>query len=167
MEIITLQEERIDKIVAGFKALGWPGKDRAQYKRYISEGQKESRVTLVALIDEEFAGYGTIIWSSSYIGFKDRKIPEIQDLNVLPQFRRKGVATELMDRLEAIVLERSTQIGIGVGLYSDYGPAQRMYVKRGYIPDGKGITYDYEYVPGGADKRVDDDLVLWFIKKAS
>lgn len=35
---------------------------------------------------------------------------------------------------------KSAAIGIGVGLYAGedggYGAAQRLYVKRGYIPDG-------------------------------
>ncbi len=66
------------------------------------------------------------------------KIPEIQDLNVLPPFRRKGIATMLLDRAEAEVACRSDVVGIGVGLHPGYNDAQRLYVKRGYIPDGLG-----------------------------
>ena len=34
-------------------------------------------------------------------------------------------------------------------MYADYGTAQRMYVKRGYIPDGRGIMYNnLPVVPG-------------------
>jgi hypothetical protein len=45
--------------------------------------------------------------------------------------------------------EHSESVGIGVGLYLDYGVAQTMYVKRGYIPDGKGICKNNSY--GNAD----------------
>lgn len=37
---------------------------------------------------------------------------------------------------------QSDTIGIGFGLYADYGTAQRMYIKRGFVPDGRGIMYN-------------------------
>ena len=38
---------------------------------------------------------------------------------------------------------------IGVGLYNDYGRAQKLYVHLGYVPDGHGVTYAYQsIVPG-------------------
>jgi hypothetical protein len=40
-----------------------------------------------------------------------------------------------------------------------------MYVRRGYIPDGRGITYKWEPVTGGQQVRADDDLVLWLVKR--
>ncbi|MGA8163600.1 MAG: hypothetical protein WB791_01080 [Waddliaceae bacterium] len=56
------------------------------------------------------------------------------------------------------------QIGIGVGLYRDYGPAQKLYFQLGYVPDGNGITYkDQPTVPGQA-YPLDDDLILWLMK---
>jgi hypothetical protein len=33
-------------------------------------------------------------------------------------------------------------MGISVGLNQSYGPAQRLYVKKGYIPDGAGMCCD-------------------------
>jgi hypothetical protein len=56
-------------------------------------------------------------------------------------------------------------IGIGVGLYVDYGPAQQLYVKLGYVPDGSGVTHGNKTVPPGATVRVDDDLILWSMKR--
>ena len=56
-------------------------------------------------------------------------------------------------------------MGIGVGLSRDYGAAQRLYIKRGYVPDGRGVTYNYLPVMAGSKVLVDDDLVLWFTKK--
>jgi hypothetical protein len=51
-----------------------------------------------------------------------------------------------------------------VGLYADYGTAQRMYVRRGYIPDGRGILYELKEVPPGEMIRVDDEAILMFSK---
>ena len=83
---------------------------------------------------------------------------------VLPKFRRRGAAAAIMDQAEELASERSDTIGIGVCLHVDYGAAQRMYVLRGYVPDGRGITSRHKRVSFGEQVRVDDDLVLWSTK---
>ena len=55
-------------------------------------------------------------------------------------------------------------ICLGVGLYADYGPAQRLYVKLGYQPDANGTTYANRPMPPGRTVLLDDSLVLWLIK---
>ena len=54
--------------------------------------------------------------------------------------------------------------GIGFGVYADYGPAQRLYVRRGYVPDGNGLYRGTEPVQPGTDVFVDDGLVLYLVK---
>jgi len=151
-------------ISAAFSALGWH-KPVSQYERYFAEQEFSKRVVLVAFVDSDLAAYGNIVWESRYASFKDQRIPEITDLNVLPHFRRRGIATALMDRFEAMIFERCDTAGIGVGLYPDYGAAQKLYVRRGYVPDGRGITFQEERVRPGQQVVADDDLVLWFTKK--
>ena len=56
------------------------------------------------------------------------------------------------------------QIGISVGLTKDYGAAQRLYVKLGYMPDGYGVTYDREGITAGASYAVDDNFTLMMVK---
>ena len=56
------------------------------------------------------------------------------------------------------------RVYLGVGLHAGYGSAQRMYVKRGYVPDGTGAWYDGAVCPPYADCRNDDDLVLYLSK---
>jgi hypothetical protein len=77
----------------------------------------------------------------------------------------------LLDIAEKEAATKSEVVGIGVGLYAGedggYGSAQRLYVKRGYIPDGKGVTYNYQHTIPGNSYPLDDDLVLWFTKKLS
>jgi len=70
-----------------------------------------------------------------------------------------------MDEAEKRISERSKIIGIGVGLYPDYGAAQRMYVLRGYVPDGKGLFQKGQHVKPGQEVCIDDDLALFLTKE--
>ena len=47
----------------------------------------------------------------------------------------------LRDAAKAIAVSISDMVYFAVGLRGGYGSAQRMYVKRGYIPDGTGAWY--------------------------
>lgn len=164
LTIRRLQTRDIHPIAAAFAAIGW-NKPASQYERYLAEQEAGQRIVLVALMDDVFAGYVTIIWHSDYPHFRAENIPEIQDFNVLPHFRRQGIGSRLMDEAEQIIAQRSPVVGIGVGMYADYGTAQRMYVKRGYIPDGRGLFYNGVLVQPGESVPVDDDLVLHFTKR--
>jgi GNAT superfamily N-acetyltransferase len=121
-------------------------------------------VVLVARTGEQLHGYLKVVWRPDYPPFRSQNIPEIQDLNVVPESRRRGVATRLMDAAERIVAQRSPVIGIGFGLHPGYAAAQRMYVLRGYVPDAQPITYEDEFVTEGQQVRLDDSLVLHLTK---
>ena len=99
------------------------------------------------------------------ITFIARKIPEINDLRVLRALCRQGIGTALVDEAERRIFRKSTVAGIGVGMYADYGPAQRMYVLRGYVPDGMGLYHKNSPVVPGKDYCLDDNLVLYFVKE--
>jgi len=161
--IRLLEDGDIQPMAAAFAELGWD-KPASQYEKYLSEQEAGQRVVLVAFAEDVFAGYVTICWQSHYPPFREADIPEIVDFNILPRFRRHGMGTRLMDEVERRVTEVSPLVGIGVGMTADYGSAQRMYVKRGYIPDGRGLTSGDLPVEYGKLVRVDDDLCLWFTK---
>ncbi|WP_098746005.1 GNAT family N-acetyltransferase [Paenibacillus sp. EZ-K15] len=129
------------------------------------ENQIGKRVTLLAFVDEELAGVSHLKYESSYPYFRDQNIPEINDLNVFPAYQRNGIANSILEEFENIVRQKMPRIGIGVGLYRDYGAAQRIYVRRDYIPDGNGIMYSNEPVVPGDMVCADDDLNLYLIKE--
>ncbi|MDY5868934.1 MAG: GNAT family N-acetyltransferase, partial [Lachnospiraceae bacterium] len=73
--------------------------------------------------------------------------------------------SKLMDVAEKVAAQYSNIVYLGVGLHEGYGSAQRMYVKRGYIPDGTGVWYGEKVCPQYSDCCNDDDLVLYFSKE--
>ena len=165
VDIRPLTDADVEAIPPAFAALGWPGKSIEQYRRYLREQAAGERLVLVALADGVFAGYVTVHWVSGYPPFREGGFPEIQDFNVLPDFRRRGIGTALMDAAEKAAAQRSDTVGVGVGLYADYGSAQRMYARRGYIPDGRGVNYRGVAQPPGTTVRLDDDLILMMTRR--
>lgn len=153
----------INMMVKAFAKVAW-NKPASIFENYLLEQEKNERIVWLAFQQETFSGYVTLKWNSAYPYFKEQNTPEINDLNVLPQFRRQGIAAKLLDIAEEKTKQTHKTIGLGVGLYADYGSAQRLYVKRGYIPDGNGVTYQGQSVTPGHLVCLDDDLVLWFIK---
>ena len=165
----NLRIVRISKSVAIDLEYRWSAEglnDRGDlFDRYAVEQSDGTRDVLIALNPDKPVGYLTVLWQSGYPPFRRDKVPEINDFNVFPSARRFGVGTALMDEAEAIIHERGSEAGIGVGLYSDYGPAQQMYVRRGYVPDGLGVTSHANKVEPGQSVVVDDELIPWFRKR--
>lgn len=146
-------------IDGGFKKTG------PLLERYLRDQVAGRRVVLVAFDEGKFVGYLTVIWESDYPPFREAGIPEINDFNVLPKLRRKGIGTLLMDESERVVSERSAYSGIGFGMGADYGPAQRLYVLRGYVPDGRGLMDHSKPVTYGEQITVSHELAIYLTKK--
>lgn len=142
---------------------GWI-KPVEQFQKYFAETEAGSRVVYVAELEGEFAGYLTIVWKSDYLPFRELNIPEIVDFNVLIKYQQRGIGNKLMDAAEAKISSSSPIAGIGVGLTPDYGAAQVLYVRRGYIPDGRGVLSHGKFIHYGDTITVDDDMALYFTK---
>lgn len=159
----ALRAEDAEVIAAAFAAQGWR-KPATQYLVYLRQQEAGTRDVLVAEVNDEFAGYVTIVWESDYLPFRAAGIPEIVDLNVLLKYRRQGIATALLDKAERRIGKRSRIAGIGVGMTGDYGAAQILYVRRGYRPDGRGLAVRGISSQHGDQVAVDDDLTLYLTK---
>ena len=144
--------------------LGWHKPD-GYFQDCLRRQQLGETVLLLALSSGAYLGHCHLVWESGYAGFRERGIPEIQDLNVTGARRRQGVATRLLDEAEARIAKRSRHAGIGFALYADYGAAQRLYILRGYVPDGRGVHYRGQPVAPGQPCPVDDDLALYLVKE--
>jgi len=150
-------------INAALRAMGWDERP-GLYTRYMAEEKEGRRITFVAERRGAPLGYVTLIREAEHGPFVDKKWPEISDFNVFEAYRRQGVGSALMDAAEAAAAKFSEVVTIGVGLHPGYGSAQRMYIKRGYIPDGSGVWFHDEILPAYAPCVNDDDLVLYFSK---
>lgn len=166
LQLRALVERDAVTIARAFGEAG-DNKPAQRFLEYHVDQRCGIRQCWVAWVDSDVTGYVTLHWNPLYPGIAGKGIPEIQDLNVLPNFRRRGIATQLLECAEQTARARSSQVAIGVGLHPGYNAAQRLYVKRGYIPDGLGVTYDDRYVLVGELVRIDDNLVLHFLKDLS
>jgi GNAT superfamily N-acetyltransferase len=135
-----------------------------QFFDYVAEREVGIREAWVATWGGALAGIVTLHYNPLYVGVAGKGIPEIQDLMVVAEYRRRGVATRLLDQVEHDARARATHVAIGVGLHPGYNAAQRLYGLRGYVPDGLGVTYDDRYVEENELCRFDDLLVLHLIK---
>ncbi len=137
----------------------------AKWTRYLGEQRKGTRMACIVEQQGKIVGYGNLLQHSEYPHFGTNGIPEINDIWVFEEDRKKGIGTLLIAYLEQLAKQQGyPQIGIGVGLYRDYGPAQRLYFRLDYKPNGEGITYKHNDVIPGEKYPVDDDLILWMTK---
>ena len=136
-----------------------------KWSRNLKEQKEGTRLSCIIEYQNKIAGYGSLLQYSEYPIFRDKKILEINDVWVYDHYRKKGFGTCLISHLEKLAHnDQYTQIGIGVGLYRDYGAAQKLYFQLGYAPDGLGITYKGKMGIPGESYPLDDDLILWLVK---
>ena len=163
--LMPLNELDLDEIAVAFKKIGWH-KPRSIYESYLQEQTAGCRLVFIAKENGKFCGYVTLKWVSGYSSFADNNIPEIADLNVLPEYRKKGIGTRLIQACEQAAKSQGKRvIGLGVSLTADYGNAQRLYIHLGFLPDGAGIFYQYKSVKYLESVLVDDDLVMFLTKE--
>lgn len=141
----------------------YPGDPESAYLHFSehAEGQAD---TFLAYVGDKLAGYLTIRWRSNNPLFYQNSIPLIHHLAVFPQFQRRGIASRLMEMAEQLIATRARKAGITVGLFDAYGPAQRLYAKRGYLPDGRGACQGQRPLKQGETVTIDHDLILWLTK---
>ncbi|MEM1374280.1 MAG: GNAT family N-acetyltransferase [Pseudomonadota bacterium] len=160
MDIEPLSVANIKAIIESDGGNGWKH-DADIWADRLRKTEANEQATVVVLIDGRAVGYGSLVWQSGYTPFAESDTPEIHDLVTAKRCRRSGVATRIIRQLEGFAKAvRRSMVGIGVGLYADYGAAQSLYATLGYVPDSRGITYKGSPVDPGAEYRVDDHLIL-------
>ncbi|MDT8717704.1 GNAT family N-acetyltransferase [Clostridium sp. 19966] len=161
--IRSMVKSDIEKLVNGFQLQNW-NKPYDLFMEYYHQQENNERSVVIAEMDDNVTGYVTILPHAQSGPFVHKNIPEIADFNVLIKYQRRGIGNRIMDAAEAVAREKSEFVSLGVGLHHGYGSAQKIYVKRGYIPDGTGVWYNDKQLEQYGEFRNDDDLVLYFIK---
>lgn len=150
-------------ITDGEIAQGWD-QTVEKYNRRLHDQAAGIAIALVAEYHGNVAGYLNVYPDSQWGSFGNQGLPELIDFGVLEKYRNRGIGNKLMDVAEQIAAQYADRVYLGVGLHAGYGDAQRMYVKRGYVPDGTGVWYKNTICPPYSECCNDDELVLYMIK---
>ena len=160
--IRKMQESDIKNLSRGFISQGWPSREEI-LTRYFKEQESGEREVLIADLTSAVAGYITILPDAKQGPFTGIA-PELSDFNVFEPFQNQGIGNLLMEEAEKRAKLLSDKVTLGVGLHSGYGPAQRLYIKRGYIPDGTGVWYQNHQPAMNAVCEDIGELVLYLSK---
>lgn len=163
IKIRNMEKSDVEKIEEMFLQQGWDSRKEVLLN-YLIEQELAQRWMFIAEIKGEVAGYVTLIPLAKHGPYKD-KYPEIVDFNVFEKFQRQGIGNELLNEAELASKMLSDIITLGVGLHKGYGAAQRIYIKRGYVPDGTGVWFNNENIDINKPCINNDDLVLYLSKK--
>lgn len=163
VKIRLLRENDIQDLVREERAQGW-GTTAEKFETRLRDFAAQSCVPLCAELEEKPVGYINL-YKKAGGPFANTNWPYIVDFAVLERVRGRGIGTALMDAAEALAAEASDTVCLGVGLHSGYGVAQRMYVLRGYVPDGSGVWYEGRVWGQYAPCVNDDELNLFLSKK--
>lgn len=154
-DVAVLAEEEIRQ--------GW-GDTAPKHNIRINDMYEGSSITLVAVYNGLVSGYVSVYYK--YEDVDGTFYPGIVDFSVLEKCRNRGIGKILMDTAEEIAFKFGNRIYLGVGLCESYGSAQRMYIKRGYIPNGKGAYYDGKIAERGKVYPNDDSFYIKLYKDA-
>jgi len=114
-EIRVFEEGDLNAIAKAFGVVG-QNKPLELFQRYWDENVSGIRKTFIVLVAGEIVAYSNVKFGSEYEPFKMAGIPEINDMNTLDSFRKRGIATALVGACEEYALSRGIEeMGIGVG----------------------------------------------------
>lgn len=162
--IRSMKKTDIAELKKGFDEQGWH-KDVDILTGYFEKQEKAEKYIIVAEYNKKVAGYVTLVPQEKIGPFANKNIPVLVDFVVFEKYQRNGIESKILDVAENIASGISDTVSLCVGIHSGYGSAQRMYVKRGYIPDGSGAWYNNKQLEQYAECKNDDDLVLYLSKK--
>lgn len=135
------------------------------YENYYKEQEEQKRKVFIAEYEGEVCGLCTLVMNPTEGPWAGMVYPEIVDLSVFFHVHKKGIGNKLLDVVEQEAAKVSDMVYLAVGVHSGYGAAQRIYAKRGYMPDGSGVWYQGKQLEQYAPCCNDDDLLLFMSKK--
>jgi GNAT superfamily N-acetyltransferase len=121
----------------------------------LREPAEDGSTYLIAWDGDEPVGHAHIAWDGTHLA-----LPEIQDVFVVPEQRRRGIATELTRAAEDEARNRGWD-SISLSVSQDGNPqARRLYKQLGYLDAGlEPVRVTGEIMLRGRPLQVDDTLV--------
>ena len=166
MSNVQIRKMTYDDIPLICKADNDESESNIEYLKNNLDNQDNKKCSaLLALYNNQIAGYVFLYYECKWGGLKNQGLPSVVDLIVFEAYRRKGIATALMDFAEREARSFNSKIYLDVCLNSEYGPAQCFYIRRGYVPDGAGVYYEQEVLSINSPCFNDDELTLCLVKK--
>lgn len=130
IKVVPMQEEHIDGVLAVEEATFSIPWTRQDFEREVKENAMA--IYFVAMDVEKVVAYAGM-WHVITEG-------HITNVAVLQEYRRQGIGDLLMENLERVALERE-MIGITLEVRIHNEPAQRLYHKYGFRPEGIRKNY--------------------------
>lgn len=162
--IRPLRREDAHLLCDAENAQGWPtAVDKFLIR--LRDAQEGKCISLAAETEGRPVGYVNVYPNCGWGACGGRGWSEIVDLAVLEKYRRRGIGSRLMEAAETAAAAYGDMVYLGVGLHSGYGSAQRLYIRRGYLPDGSGAWHGNSPAVPYSSYRLDDDLALYLIKR--
>lgn len=162
--IRSMKIEDAKTLYETYLSYGWhPSMEN--YETYYREQEEGSRKVFIAEYEGRVAGQCTLVMNPEEGSWAGQGYPEIVDLTVFFHIHNKGIGNKLLDAAEQEAAKVSDMVYLAVGVHSGYGAAQRIYIKRGYMPDGSGVWYQGKVLDQYAPCCNDDDLLLFLSKK--
>ena len=116
----------------------------------------------VAEFECKLLGYIVVSYETT---LKGEIIVHIEDMYVLPLFRKCGVGQSLLNYAEREIVRRYDKVNASIGIGAAYGAAQRLFIKNGYMPDGLGVRFNGRILQEGANATNVRSLCLKFSKE--
>jgi len=116
---------------------------------------REGSTYLVAWEGDQPVGHAHVAWDGTHLG-----LPEIQDVYVPPEWRRRGIASQLTHAAEEEARRRGCErMSLSVS-QEDNPAAARLYAKLGYVDAGvEPVRVLGQIMIRGRPLDVDDTLV--------
>lgn len=166
MNNIEVRPIREYEIPALCEAEGDKSEENFQYYQRYLTWQNEGECTfLIALLNGEIAGYVFVLCQDRWGSMADARQPGLADLNVFPWHRRCGVGNALLEKAEEIAAQHGDTLHLDVHMTAHAGQAHRLYFRRGYMPDGRGVYYKYKQYDAALGTVDPEDLTLLLIKE--
>jgi len=157
IEIHQVTREELPGIVDWFAHSYYD--NRRDAEAHFADHFEGQGTTFIAKYGPKVAGYITVSLKARIVD-----MPCIANFVVFEPYRRRGLGSRLMDVAEAYLAQEADKVVLWVPIIERYGPAQRLYAKRGYVPDGHGVVKNGVPVKEGEMHRIDEDLLLCLVK---